>query len=281
MTDGEQASVPRHVIEARAATSGSAEKCYRSRRGSGTMRRMGTLRTARELGCRSRGCHYERIGLDLRTAWSERAASWIRWARDPDLDDDFWLFHLSRFLEFVPSPGAHTLDVAAGEGRLTRELQKAGHRIVGVDSSFDLTRAAFKHPEAAPAVVGDASRLPLADGSVDLAVAFMCLHDFDELESAVAEIHRVLASGGKVVVALLHPFVTGELVGAYGDETTYDFQVERAGLTMNYRGRHRPMGRYLSVLAEQGFGLVSVREVADPRTAPPTVKFLHIAATRQ
>jgi SAM-dependent methyltransferase len=219
--------------------------------------------------------------LDLRTGWRERATSWIRWARDPDLDDDFWVFHLPRFLEFVPPPGTHTLDVAAGEGRLTRELQKLGHRIVGVDSSFALTQAAANHPQAAPAIVGDASRLPLADGSVDLVVAFMCLHDFDELESAIAEVHRVLASGGKVVVALLHPVVTGALAGAYDAEAPYESLVERAGLTMNYRGRHRPMGRYLSALAEQGFGLDSVREVADPRTAPPTVKFLHIAATRK
>lgn len=179
--------------------------------------------------------------MDLRTTWSERASSWIEWARGPELDDDFWAFHMPSFLDFVPAAGTATLDIAAGEGRLTRELERAGHSVVGLDASFVLTRAAATHPGAAPAVVGDAGCLPLADGSVDLVVAFMCLHDFDELDKAVGEIHRVLLSGGKFVVALLHPFVTGGLVSAYGAEETYDSPVERGGRTMSYRGRHRPM----------------------------------------
>jgi SAM-dependent methyltransferase len=67
--------------------------------------------------------------------WNRRAAAWVEWARDPELDDDFWSFHLEAFLSLVPEPGRLTLDLAAGEGRVTRELQRRGHTVIGVDSS--------------------------------------------------------------------------------------------------------------------------------------------------
>lgn len=162
------------------------------------------------------------MSTDLRNAWNRRAAAWVEWARDPELDDDFWSFHLEAFISLVPEPGTLTLDLAAGEGRVTRELQQRGHTVIGVDSSPALTRAAVEHADAAPAVVGDATKLPLRNGCVDLVVAFMCLHDFDDLVAAGAEMKRVLRKDGMLLIALLHPFVTGTLVDSYSSDATYE-----------------------------------------------------------
>jgi hypothetical protein len=56
--------------------------------------------------------------MSLRDAWETRAPDWVRWARLPELDDDFWGFHLPEFLRLVPAPGRLTVDVGCGEGRL-------------------------------------------------------------------------------------------------------------------------------------------------------------------
>ena len=57
-------------------------------------------------------------------------------------------------------------------------------------------------------MLADAARLPFVDGAFDLAVAYMCLHDIDEMPAAVAEIARVLARSGRLglvtVLAIEH-----------------------------------------------------------------------------
>jgi hypothetical protein len=49
--------------------------------------------------------------VDLRKARQARADAWIRWSRSPDLDDDFWRFHLAQSLDLLPPPGQLTVDV--------------------------------------------------------------------------------------------------------------------------------------------------------------------------
>lgn len=85
-----------------------------------------------------------------------------------------------------------TVDVGCGEGRLTRALAAADYRVVGADTASALVKAALTHPRSAPAIVADATRLPFPDESADLVIAFMCLHDFDDMSAAVAEAARIL-----------------------------------------------------------------------------------------
>src|SRR4029077_787837 len=59
--------------------------------------------------------------------------------------------------------------------------------------------------DAVPVAVGDAARLPCRSGVADLAIAFMCLHDIDDLEGAVAELGRVVVPGGRLCMAIVHP----------------------------------------------------------------------------
>jgi SAM-dependent methyltransferase len=216
--------------------------------------------------------------MSLRDAWETRAPDWVRWARSPELDDDFWSFHLPEFLRFVPAPGRLTVDVGCGEGRLGRVLAKAGHRVVGFDASLTSLRAAATHPEGHPVAVADAVRLPLGDEAADLAIAFMSLHDFDDLRAAVAEVARVLAPDGRFCVALLHPLVSARMVDGYAAaERRYSFTVERSGLEMTYEGTHRPLGVYFDALEVAGFVVEALREpVALREDGSPYVNFLHL-----
>lgn len=106
--------------------------------------------------------------VDLRSAWRARADAWVRWARSPALDGDFWLFHLGCFVDLRSAPGRLTVDVGCGEGRLTRALTAAGHRVVGADTASALVKAALTHPCGAPAIISYARRLPFPDRSAGL-----------------------------------------------------------------------------------------------------------------
>jgi SAM-dependent methyltransferase len=215
--------------------------------------------------------------MSLRDAWETRAPDWVRWARSPELDDDFWSFHLPEFLRFVPAPGRLTVDVGCGEGRLGRVLTKSGHDVAGFDASLTSARAAATHPEGHPVAVADAVRLPLGDDAADLAIAFMSLDDFDDLRAAVAEVARVLAPDGRFCVALLHPVVSARMVDGYATERRYRFTVERAGLEMTYEGTHRPLGAYFHALEVAGFVVEALREpVALRDDGLPYVNFLHV-----
>lgn len=77
---------------------------------------------------------------------------------------------------------------------------------MAIDYSFAMTQAASTHPEApVPAFVADAGKLPFRDAAADCAVAFMCLHDIDNVVAAIAEMSRILQPGGKLVFAIVHP----------------------------------------------------------------------------
>jgi SAM-dependent methyltransferase len=124
--------------------------------------------------------------------------------------------------------------------------------------------------------LADAADLPFADGSAGLAVAFMSFQDVDDLDGAIRETARVLAPGGHLCVAIVHPlssagsfevrtaaspFVIG---GSYLDETVTDNTFERDGLVMRFVSRHRPLQAYTDALAANGLVIERLREPALP-----------------
>ena len=218
--------------------------------------------------------------MDLREAWQERADTWVRWARSPDLDNDFWQFHLPHFLRLLPPPGRLTVDVGCGEGRLGRILATAGHQVIGCDAAFPIVKAAAEAPQPGTAVVADAVKLPIRDHAADLVTAFMCLHDFDDMTAAVVEAARILAPDGRFAIALLHPVLTTHLTSSYADEQPYILTIDRAGQTMTYHGRHRPLTAYTTALAAAGLAIEIIREPLKTSSGRNTMPFLHLLARR-
>ena len=225
-----------------------------------------------------RAAAYDTVVVDLRSAWQARADAWVRWARSPELDGDFWLFHLRCFLDLLPAPGRLTVDVGCGEGRLTRALTAAGYRIVGADTARALVKAALTHPRSAPAIVADATRLPFPDGSADLVIAFMCLHDIDDMSAAVAEAARILTPGGHFAVALHHPFVTAKFAGTYLAEQRYTLTVQNNGASMTYEGTHRPLAAYGKAMTAAGLVIETICEPAKDHVGQSSAPFLDLLA---
>jgi len=98
------------------------------------------------------------------------------------------------------------LDLGCGNGRHAALLADTADRVVGLDASRALLdEAADRVSESAALVQGDASRLPLATDSIDLAVYVATLHHLpttaDRRES-LGELARVLSPGGTALVSV-------------------------------------------------------------------------------
>jgi SAM-dependent methyltransferase len=233
----------------------------------------------------------------LSESWDLHAHEWIAWSRAPN-HYSYWTFHRDAFLPLVPSPGRLTVDIGCGEGRVSRDLQALGHRVLGIDSSLTMSRATATHPtDPAQAVVADATRLPLATASADCAVAFMSLHDIDHMAAAVREIARILTAGGHLVMAVVHPINSaGQFIdsadpdrpfvinGSYFQPRRDVGTLARDGLTMTFHSEHRPLQAYTDALADAGFVIERLREPTTPDPGNVWHRmplFLNVVATLQ
>ena len=93
-------------------------------------------------------------------------------------------------------PGRTVVDLAAGTGKFTRPLLATGAEVVAVEPVAEM-RAAL--PAAARAVDGTAEAIPLRPASADAVTVAQAFHWFDG-DAALAEIHRVLRSGGTLAL---------------------------------------------------------------------------------
>jgi ubiquinone/menaquinone biosynthesis C-methylase UbiE len=91
--------------------------------------------------------------------------------------------------------GRDVLDLAAGTGKLTRQLVPFGARIVAVEP-IDAMRAELERAvPGVEALAGTAEAIPLPDASVDAVTCAQAFHWF-RADDAVPEIRRVLRPGG-------------------------------------------------------------------------------------
>lgn len=101
--------------------------------------------------------------------------------------------------ELALGPGRTVLDVAAGTGKLTRELVPTGATVVAVEPVPAMRAVLERVVPEATALDGTAEALPVADGSVDAVVVASAFHWFDAT-AAAAEFHRVLRPGGRLAL---------------------------------------------------------------------------------
>ena len=103
--------------------------------------------------------------------------------------------------------GEAVLDVACGTGLISRSAAAAvgaTGKVTGIDLAPDMidVAAATDQPQGAAIEwhAADAVSLPLPDQSYDAVLCQMGLMFIENKEAAVAEMHRVLKSGGRVVI---------------------------------------------------------------------------------
>lgn len=102
-------------------------------------------------------------------------------------------------------PPGRALDAACGTGRHASRLLQLGHEVTAFDLTRDMLALARERAVGARLVEADLRALPLASGHFDLAVCGLALAHIAHLRAATAELGRVLARGGRLVVSVLHP----------------------------------------------------------------------------
>ena len=107
--------------------------------------------------------------------------------------------HTEVLREAVKLAGRRVVDIGCGRGGLAGWLARQGADVLGVDVQVEAVARARAAGIAAVAAAADA--LPLADGTVEVAVVFNSLHHFLDPAAALAEARRVLAPGGVLYVA--------------------------------------------------------------------------------
>ena len=94
-------------------------------------------------------------------------------------------------------PGRRVLDLAAGTGKLTRQLLALGAEVAAVEPGDEMRAVLERVVPQAEALAGSAEAIPLPDESVDAVTVAQAFHWFRTNE-ALAEIHRVLRPGGSL-----------------------------------------------------------------------------------
>jgi len=114
--------------------------------------------------------------------------------------------HILECHSWIDWRGKNVLEVGAGIGTDARRLIRAGARYIGVNVDRGSTEAAalalrlFALPGVA--LQRDARTLDFSDGTFDVVYSFGVLQHIPQVERAVAEIQRVLAPGGDLLVML-------------------------------------------------------------------------------
>lgn len=103
------------------------------------------------------------------------------------------------------SEGAWVLEVAPGPGYLAIEMARPGRlNVTALDISHTFVQIAGDNARQAAVCIefhqGDAAKMPFADESFDLVVCQAAFKNFALPRTALAEMHRVLGTGGTAVI---------------------------------------------------------------------------------
>ncbi len=207
-------------------------------------------------------------------AWEKSAAAWI--ASQGEAGDFTRRYVLDApMLARIEGQGfRRALDVGCGEGRFCRLIAPHVGNTSGVDPSPSLIAEAKRRDARGDYRVGYAEALDFADHSFDLVISYLSLIDIDDIAVAIAEMARVLAPGGTLLIANLNGFNTAN--DGRGWRTDWrgrprDFPIDAyldprpvraAWKGIDVINWHRPMTTYMSLLINAGLRLTLFQEPA-------------------
>jgi ubiquinone/menaquinone biosynthesis C-methylase UbiE len=99
------------------------------------------------------------------------------------------------------------VDIGCGPGSAVRAAARRGARVIGVDPAPVMLRLARTLTRDRPAVSwseGAAEDLPVPDGAATVVWSIATVHHWSEITAGLAEVRRVLVSGGRFVAIERH-----------------------------------------------------------------------------
>lgn len=190
----------------------------------------------------------------MSNGWDKSAAAWIAdMGDDGDFGRQFVLD--GPMLARVAGRGFRkALDIGCGEGQFCRMLAARGIATTGIDPATALIAAAIeRHPDGAYRI-GYGEALDFPDASFDLVVSYLSLIDIPDLAAAIAEMARVLAPGGTLLIANLNGYNTVQS-GAPGQAYLDEWPAWEVWRGMRVQNWHRPLARYMTLLLSAGLHL--------------------------
>ena len=185
--------------------------------------------------------------------FASAAGDWDR-LRSDLFGDTFFLWGVLGLID----PALVVGDLGCGTGQLTEVLAPYVRQVVAVDSSADMLDAArLRLGEAGNVDLrqGELESLPIEAGELDVAMLSLVLHYSPSPGRALAEVARVLRSGGRVLVVDMLPHERQE----------YQQQMGHVWLGFS----EKQIGKFL---ADAGFSDVRTRLLpADPEAKGPAL----------
>ncbi len=102
-----------------------------------------------------------------------------------------------------PRPGERILDLAAGTGTSSASLARSGAHVVAADFSPGMIEVGRRQQAGVPNIeflVADGMDLPFDDDSFDAVTISFGLRNIVDPRKALAELYRVTAPGGRIVI---------------------------------------------------------------------------------
>lgn len=133
----------------------------------------------------------------------ERFAEMMKQSFAGRFNDDFWA-EWERWITPVYSDQPVVLDLGAGPGMFVKALAERtpGMRAIGVECAPYMLEAQEPLPEGCEILTEDLHdpHLPLADSSVDAAMASVVLHEMNQPLRTLQEMQRCLKPGGRLYI---------------------------------------------------------------------------------
>ena len=205
-------------------------------------------------------------------SWRDNAAAWTRVVREGCIESRRLGTDAAVIDAVLAYDPKAVLDAGCGEGWLARALAERGIEVTAFDASPALIERAteagnsvrflqcgYDEFAASPTSIGD---------QFDVVVFNFSLFE-EDISAVLRAAHRVLRSGGIVIVQTIHPF-NDAVDAAYADgwrEEKFDKMPGDFRTAMPWY--FRTMGSWLSVVRGAGFTIEEVREPFNSQTGKP------------
>ncbi|ADB32595.1 Methyltransferase type 11 [Kribbella flavida DSM 17836] len=171
--------------------------------------------------------------------------------------------------------GRSILDAGCGAGPLSAVLRDRGAQITAFDSSPEMVALAQRRlgTDARVLLADLTAPLPFGTGEFDDVVASLVLHYFEDWSGPLAELHRVLKPGGRLILSVNHPVIRPVVypeadyfaTSPYTEEYTFD------GHTASLTFWHRPLHAMTDAFTRAGF---AISVISEPPYSPETPREL-------
>lgn len=188
----------------------------------------------------------------------------------------------------APKPDGRYLDIACGEGALSRVLaREPGVLVDGLDASPALIEKAKKlAPRKTRYHVADATNFAtlFKPNAYDGATCILAIQNINPMESVFRDANRVLKSGGSFVIVMNHPAFRQPRQSGWGWDEQRKLQYRRvdrylgsyempilahpgAAPSVKTFSYHRPLSAYVNALTKNGFVLDAMEEWVSHKTS--------------